>query len=60
MRGADVAWIHITVAVAWAGSCSSDLTPRLGTSTCHTCGPKKEKKKKKEIILLKEKHPVFV
>ena len=35
------------VAVAWAGSCSSNLTPILGTSICHTCSPKRPKKKKK-------------
>ena len=29
-----------------AGSCSSDLTPSLGTSICHRCGPKKTKDKK--------------
>ena len=33
------------MAVAQAGSCSSDLTPSLGTSICHKCGPKKKKKK---------------
>ena len=32
------------MAVAEAGSCSSNLTPSLGTSTC---GPKKQKKKRK-------------
>ena len=26
------------------GSCSSDLTPSLGTSMCYTCSPKKKKK----------------
>ena len=26
--------------VAVAGSCSSNLTPSLGTSICHGCGPK--------------------
>ena len=31
------------------GSSGSDLTPGLGTSICHTCGPKKQKKKKKCI-----------
>ena len=35
----------VTVAVVWAGSCSSDLTPSLGTSICHRCGPEKKKKK---------------
>ena len=29
------------------GSCSSDLTPSLGTSTCCWCGPRKQKRKKK-------------
>ena len=32
-------------AVLWAGSCSSDLTPSLGTSIA-ACGPKKQKNKK--------------
>ena len=36
------------VAVVWAGSCSSDQTPSLGTATCHRCGPKKTKKKEKK------------
>ena len=35
------------VAVAVAGSCSSDLTPGLGISICHKCGSKKKKNKKK-------------
>ena len=30
------------VAVAEASSCSSYLTPSLGTSICHRCGPKKQ------------------
>ena len=34
----------VAVAVAWAGSCSSDLTSSLGTSICHGCGPKKQNK----------------
>ena len=37
----------IAVAVVYAGSCSSDSIPSLGTSTCCTCGPKKQKKKEK-------------
>ena len=37
------------VAVAQAGSCSSDWTPSLGTSTCHGCCPKKTKDKKKKV-----------
>ena len=36
----------VAVAVVWAGSCSSDLTPGLGTSICREYGPKKQKKKK--------------
>ena len=31
-----------------AGSSSSDLTPSLGISICHRCGPKKEKKEKRK------------
>ena len=38
----------IAVAVVWAFGNSSDLTPRLGTSVCCRCSPKKGKKKKKE------------
>ena len=45
-------WLRysIAVAVSWAGSYSSDLTPSLGTSMCRVCGPrngKKDKRKKK-------------
>ena len=36
------------VAVAVAGSYTSDLTPSLGTSICCTWGPKKTKDKKKK------------
>ena len=39
----------VAVAVAKAGSCSSNLIPSLGTSKYHGCGPKKQKKKKKSI-----------
>ena len=31
----------VAVAVVQASSHSSDLTPSLGTSICHRCGPKK-------------------
>ena len=34
----------VAVAVVSAGSCSSNSAPRLGTSICHRCGPKKTKK----------------
>ena len=37
----------VSVAVAVAGSCSSDSTPSLGTSTCFRCSPKKTKDRKK-------------
>ena len=33
----------IAVAMAWASSCSSDLTPSLGISICRGWGPKKTK-----------------
>ena len=36
----------VAMAVAWAGSCSSDLTLSLGTYICRGCSPKKKKKKK--------------
>ena len=38
------------VAVAVAGSCSSDSTLSMGTSTCHRSGPNKQRKKKKELL----------
>ena len=37
----------VTVAVVYASSCTSNLTPSLGTSVCHWCGPKKTKEKEK-------------
>ena len=45
---------RIAVAVAQAGSYSSDLTPSPGTSVCHGCSPRKgqkTKKKKKSAFL---------
>ena len=36
----------IAVAVVWADSCSSDLTPSLGTSICHRCSLQKRPTKK--------------
>ena len=41
-------WLESHVAVAVAGSCSSNLTPGLGTSICHRHDPKKKKEKKKK------------
>ena len=35
----------MAMALAVASSCSSDLTPSLGTSLCRECGPKKQKNK---------------
>ena len=35
----------VAVDVAQASSYSSDMTPSLGTSICHRCGPKKQNKK---------------
>ena len=35
----------VAVAVVQAGSCSSDLTPTLGTSICRRCGPLETPKK---------------
>ena len=35
----------VAVAVGYAGSCSSDLTPSLGTSRCHRCGHKNKQTK---------------
>ena len=47
----------IAVAVAQAGSCSSDLTPILGTSICITYNPKKKKKKKKKSKIKQNYYP---
>ena len=44
-------WLGSGMAVAEAGSCSSDSTPSMGTSICHGCVPKKKKKKKKKTKL---------
>ena len=38
----------VAVAVAQAGSYSSDSTRSLGTSICHWCSPKKTKEKRKK------------
>ena len=47
--------VSVAVAVMEVSSCSSDLTPSLGTSICRGCGPKKQKKKRKNFsIKLKE------
>ena len=44
---------HIAVAVALAGSCSSNLTPGLRISICYRCSHRKKEKKKMEPQLLK-------
>ena len=41
-------WFGIPAAVAHTYSCSFNRTPSLGTSICHTCGPKPPKKRKKQ------------
>ena len=43
--------VAVVVAVAVVGSCSSDLTPSLGTSIFHGCDPKKKKAKTKQTNL---------
>ena len=45
---ADAAQIPIAVAVVQAGSCSSNLTPSLGTSICSAWALKKGKNRKKK------------
>ena len=40
--------VDVAVAVAVAGSYSSDVTPSLGASICCGCGTKKKKDKKKK------------
>ena len=50
----------VAVAVAQASSCSSDLTPSLGNSMCHGCGPKKQKKKKTKKNLETQHQTTFV
>ena len=37
----------VAMAMVYAGSCSSDLTPGLGTFICHGYGPKKTTTTKK-------------
>ena len=39
---------HVDMAVVLASGYSSNSTPSLGTSICHSWGPKKKKKKKKK------------
>ena len=56
---------HVAVTVVQAGSCSSYLTPSLGTSICHGCGPESKNKKqnktnKQTNILLKEQVLGFI
>ena len=45
-RGQDPALLWLWCRLA---AVSSDSTTSLGTSTCHGCGPKKQKKKKKYL-----------
>ena len=41
----------VAVAVAVAGSCSSNVTPSLGTSICCGCSAKKEKKIEENFLV---------
>ena len=43
---------HVAAAVVWAGSCSCDLTPSLGTSLRCRRSPKKKKKKVQNRIAI--------
>ena len=38
------------VNVAKAGNCSSDSTPSLGTSICHTCSPKMQQRQQQSKL----------
>ena len=49
----------ISASLAQAGSCNSDLTPSLGTSTCHGCSPKKHKEREREREREREKLSFF-
>ena len=42
---------RVAVAVVWANGYSSDLTPRLGISIWHRCGPKKQTKQTPKVNL---------
>ena len=42
---------HVAVAGVWAGSCSSDSVPVLGTSLCRGYGPNKQKKQEKKCTI---------
>ena len=55
MEVEDIAWIRVAEAVVEASSCSSDSTPRLGTSICRGCGPIKKKKEKEKKAKTKPK-----
>ena len=43
----------IAIAMAKAGSCGSNSTPRLGTFIRCKCGPKKKKKERKQLAFRK-------
>ena len=51
--------IAVVVVVVQAGSCSSNSTPSLETSTYHRCGPKKTERKKKKKKKKREKYFIF-
>ena len=41
---------RVAVAVVQAGSSSSNSTPRLGTSTCRRCSPRKQQQKNRIFL----------
>ena len=41
---------RVAVAVAYVSGYSSDLTPSLGTSICHKCGPPKKPEQTKKYL----------
>ena len=43
----------IAVAVVQAGSCSSNMTPSLGTATCCTCGHEANRQNTDELVCLR-------
>ena len=51
----DTAWIWCYCVIGY----SSDLTPSLGTSTSHTCGPKKQQQQQIMYIYLKIGHTIY-
>ena len=49
----------VAVAVVQASSCSSDLTPNLGTSICCGCSPKKTKQTNNKKTKTPKQNPLI-